>query len=59
MKTGLTVNISDIGLNVLFDLVDYSSQIDAMTIAKAEGKNINYSAPMSISEITLKGKLRG
>ena len=59
MKTGLTVNISDIGLNVLFDLVDYSSQIDAMTIAKAEGKNINYSAPMSISEMTLKGKLRG
>lgn len=59
MKTGLTVNIADIGLNVLFDLVDYSSQIDAMTIAKAEGKNINYSAPMSISEMTLKGKLRG
>jgi len=53
------VNIADIGMNVLYDLIDYSSQIDALTLAKADGKNIHYSAPMSLSEMTLKGKLRG
>ena len=59
VKTGLQVNIADIGMNVLYDLIDYSSQIDALTLAKADGKNIHYSAPMSLSEMTLKGKLRG
>lgn len=47
------------GLNVFYDLVNYSSQIDAITLAKAEGKNINYTPPMSIAEMTLRGKLRG
>lgn len=55
----MQINVADMGLNVLFDLVDYSSQIDALTLAKAEGKNLHYSAPMSLSEMTLKGKLRG
>jgi len=59
VKTGLQVNIADIGMNVLYDLIDYSSQIDALTLAKADGKNIHYSAPMNLSEMTLKGKLRG
>ena len=59
VKTGIQINVADMGLNVLFDLVDFSSQIDALTLAKADGKNIHYSAPMSLSEMTLKGKLRG
>ena len=53
------MNIADIGMNVLYDLIDYSSQIDAFTLAKADGKNFHYSAPMNLSEMTLKGKLRG
>jgi hypothetical protein len=59
VKTGVQVNIADMGLNVFYDLINYSSQIDAMAIAKAEGKNINYSKPMSIADMTLSGKLRG
>ena len=59
VKTGINVNIADMGLNVFYDLIEYSAQIDAITIAKAEGKNVHYSAPMSLSEMTIKGKLRG
>ncbi len=59
VKTGININIADMGLNVFYDLIDYSSQIDALTIAKAEGKNLHYSAPMSIADMTLGGKLRG
>lgn len=59
VKTGIQVNIADMGLNVFYDLINYSSQIDAIAIAKAEGKNINYSKPMSIADMTLNGKLRG
>ena len=58
VKTGVQVNIADMGLNVFYDLVNYSSQIDAITLAKAEGKNINYTPPMSIDEMTLEGRLR-
>jgi len=59
VKTGVNVNLADLGLNVFYDLVDYSSQIDALALTKADGKNINYSAPMSVSEMTMKGRLRG
>ena len=59
VKTGVNVNFADLGLNVFYDLVDYSSQIDALALAKADGKNINYSTPMSVSEMTMKGRLRG
>lgn len=59
VKTGVQVNIADMGLNVFYDLINYSAQIDAITIAKAEGKNVNYSAPMSLAEMTKGGKLRG
>lgn len=47
------------GLNVFYDLINYSAQIDAIAMAKAEGKNINYSKPMSLADMTLNGKLRG
>lgn len=59
VKTGVHVGLSDMGLNVFYDLINYSAQIDALAIAKAEGKNIQYSKPMSISDMTINGKLRG
>lgn len=59
IKTGFQINISDLGLNVFYDLINYSSQLDAIALAKVEGKNINYTPAMSLSEMTLKGKLRG
>jgi len=58
-KNGVQVNITDLGLNVLYDLVDYAAQIDAIALAKADGKNLNYAKPMSISEMTAKGNTRG
>ena len=59
VKTGVHVNIADMGMNVFYDLIGYSAQIDAVTLAKAEGKSLHYSTPMNLSEMTLKGKLRG
>ncbi len=59
IKTGVHIDMADMGLNVFYDLIDYSAQIDALTIAKAEGKNIQYTKPMSLSDMTLNGKLRG
>lgn len=47
------------GLNVFYDLVDYSSQIDAIAMQKAEGKNVTYSTPMTLAEMTKQGNLRG
>ena len=55
----MQVNLADMGLNVFYDLIDYSAQIDALTIARAEGKNIQYTKPMSVSDMTLNGRLRG
>lgn len=59
VKTGVTVNIADMGLNVFYDLINYSAQIDAIAIAKAEGKNVTYSKPMNLADMTASGKLRG
>lgn len=59
VKTGVQVNIADLGLNVFYDLIDYSSELDALALAKADGKNIHYSTPMSLAEMTRGGKLRG
>jgi hypothetical protein len=38
IKTGLTVRLEDMGLNVLFDLLHYSSEIDGATLARARAK---------------------
>lgn len=59
VKTGVQVNLADIGFNVFYDLVEYSSQIDAMALAKAEGKNVSYNAPMNLAEMTKNKILRG
>ena len=34
-------------------------RIDSQTLARAEGKNIRKSAPMSVAEMTAKGRVRG
>ena len=59
VKTGIHINLADMGLNVFYDLIDYSAQIDALTIAKAEGKNLHYSTPMSVADMTKNNILRG
>jgi hypothetical protein len=59
VKTGVQVNIADIGLNVFYDLVEYSTSLDAHTLAKANGKNIRYSAPQTVAEMTTAGNMRG
>ena len=59
VKTGVQVNIADLGLNVFYDLVEYAGQLDAVTLSKANGKNIHYHTPQSVAEMTLKGKMRG
>jgi hypothetical protein len=59
VKSGIAVNLGDMGLNVFYDLVDYSATIDAITLAKADGKNLHYSKPLSVAEMTIKNKLRG
>jgi hypothetical protein len=59
IKTGIAVPLNDLGLNTLFDLLHYSAEIDGRTLAAAEGKNIRKSAPMSLADMTAKGKMRG
>jgi hypothetical protein len=59
IKTGLTVRLEDMGLNVLFDLLNFTAEIDHAALAGADGKNVRKSAPMSLAEMTAAGKLRG
>lgn len=59
VKTGIQVNIADMGLNVLYDLIEYSASIDAVALAKADGKNIHYEPVLSVADMTMKGKMRG
>jgi hypothetical protein len=59
IKTGVSVPLSDLGLHTLFDLLHYSAEIDGMTLARAEGKNIRKSAPMSVAEMSKAGRMRG
>ncbi|MGI6593698.1 MAG: hypothetical protein ACOX24_01245 [Christensenellales bacterium] len=42
-------------MNVLTDLLNYTAEIDSLAI---EGKSIRKSKPMSIAEMTKKGKVR-
>ena len=58
-KNGIQVHLADMGLNVLHDLIEYASTIDAVTLAKANGKNMNFSKPQTVAEMTARGKLRG
>ena len=53
------MSLADLGMNTLFDLLNYTAEIDAAALAQAEGKNVRKSAPMSLAEMTTKGKTRG
>jgi len=57
VKTGLQVNIADLGLNVLFDLIQYSTAIDTAAIEKVSEKKA--AAPMSVADMLRAGKVRG
>ncbi len=52
IKTGVQVHISDMGLNVLFDLLNY------IAITAADGKSVRKSKPMSVAEMTKAGRTR-
>jgi len=55
----MQIERSDLSMHTLFDLLNYSAEIDAAALAKAEGKNIRKSAPVDLAGMTKKGKLRG
>ena len=57
IKTGVGVHINDMGLNVLFDLLNYTAEIDGLAIAATEGKNIRKGKPMSVADMTKAGRL--
>jgi len=58
IKTGVGVHISDMGLNVLYDLLNFSAEIDGAALAAADGKSVRKSAPMSVADLTKAGKTR-
>jgi hypothetical protein len=58
IKTGVSVHINDMGLNVLFDLLNYTAEIDSATIEAANGKTVRKSKPMSVAEMTAAGRTR-
>jgi hypothetical protein len=49
------VHISDMGLNVLTDLVNYSAEIEAQAVS---GKSVRKTAPMTLAEMTKGGRTR-
>lgn len=58
IKTGVGVHIGDMGLNVLFDLLNYTAEIDSIALQAADGKNVRKNAPMTVAEMTTKGRTR-
>ncbi len=58
IKTGVGVHIGDMGLNVLFDLLNYTAEIDNATLQVADGKSVRKSVPMTVAEMTTKGRTR-
>ena len=56
IKTGISVSLQDLGLNVLLDLLNYSAEIDKAVI---DGKNIRKSKPMSVADMTMNKRVRG
>lgn len=53
------MTLGDLSMNTLFDLLNYSAEIDAAALAKGEGKNIHKSAPTDLAGMTKSGKVRG
>jgi hypothetical protein len=54
----VTVNIHDLGLNVLFDLLNFTAEVDNLALQGASGKNIRKSAPMSVADMTKAGRVK-
>jgi hypothetical protein len=46
------------GLNVLFDLLNYTAEVDNAALYATDGKSIRKSAPMSVAEMTKAGRVR-
>ena len=44
---------------MLFDLLNYAAEIDTAAINGIEGRKVRKGAPMSIADMTAKGKMRG
>lgn len=59
IKTGLSVPLYDIGLNVLFDLLHYSAEVDSAVLGAANGKNVRKGKPMNLAEMTKAGRMKG
>ncbi|HKL93700.1 MAG TPA: hypothetical protein VJZ69_00260 [Clostridia bacterium] len=51
--------LGDLSLHTLFDLLNYSAEIDAVTLATIDGKSIRKSKPMNLAEMTKQGKVKG
>lgn len=50
--------IGDMGLNVLFDLLNYTAEVDNAALYAAEGKTIRKSTPMNVADMTKAGRTR-
>jgi succinate-acetate transporter protein len=60
IKTGVGIHINDMGLNVLFDLLNYTAEIDnaALLAADGKGKNVRKTKPMSVADMTKAGRVK-
>ena len=56
IKTGVSVNIADMGMNVLCDLIEYSAKVDAQALS---GKSKISTPRMGIEGLIKSRKLRG
>ena len=57
IKTGVTVHIGDMGMNVLFDLLNFSAEIECG--ARTGGKKrLTSPTPMSVADMTKSGRVR-
>jgi hypothetical protein len=46
------VPLGDLSLHTLFDLLNYSAEIDALALTTIDGKSIRKSKPMNLAEMT-------
>ena len=59
LKAGIRVGYDDLAMHTLFDLLNFSAEIDAAALSGAKGKNIRKSAPMDLAGMTKAGKTGG
>ena len=55
IKTGVAVNIADMGMNVLCDLIEYAAKVDSDAL---KGKNTNRTPKMGIEGLSKLGRKR-